>query len=56
MRRSISRTRERGATRVEFLDIVTAIIVLAVLVWAASRQFPTYRSAEAPPPATAQAH
>jgi hypothetical protein len=56
MSRFISRIRERGATRVEFLDVVTAIIVLAVLVWAASRQFPAYRSAEAPAPAASQTH
>jgi hypothetical protein len=56
MRRFTSRTRARGATRVEFLDIVTAIIVLAILVYAASWQFPAYRSAEATAPAASQTH
>jgi hypothetical protein len=47
---------EHGATKVEFLDIVTAIVVLAVLVYAATRQFPAYRSADANAPAVSQAH
>jgi hypothetical protein len=35
---------QRGATQLGFLDIVTAIVVLAILVYAASRQFPAYRN------------
>ena len=46
----------RGATRIEFLDIVTAIIVLAVLVYAASRQFSAYNGTPAPTTAQSQAH
>ncbi len=48
-------TAQKGSTKVEFLDIVTAIIVLAILVYAASRQFPAYRnipSSIAPPTQT----
>jgi hypothetical protein len=56
MRRLRARTANRGATRVEFLDIVTAIVVLAILVYAATRQFPAYHSADAPAPAASQAH
>jgi hypothetical protein len=39
-----SRKSERGATQLGFLDIVTAIVVLAILVYAATRQFPAYRN------------
>jgi len=56
MTRRFTTRMARGATRVEFLDIVTAIIVLAILVYAASRQFPAYRSASAPAPAALQTH
>ena len=56
MRRFTTRRRERGATHVEFLDIVTAIVVLAILVYAATRQFPAYHNAPEPAPATSQAH
>jgi hypothetical protein len=56
MRKFRSRTGQTGATRVEFLDIVTAIIVLAILVYAASRQFPAYRSSYAPTSEQSQSH
>lgn len=56
MRRFTIRRRERGATHVEFLDIVTAIIVLAILVYAASLQFPAYHTAAAPSPEASQTH
>ncbi|HLI78563.1 MAG TPA: hypothetical protein VKV03_01200 [Candidatus Binataceae bacterium] len=56
MRRFTTRRRERGATQLAFLDIVTAIVVLAILVYAATRQFPAYHTAAAPAPATSQAH
>jgi hypothetical protein len=36
---------QRGATQLGFLDVVTAIVVLAILVYAASRQFPVYSNA-----------
>jgi len=32
-----------GATRPGVLDVLTALILLAILVWAAWKQFPTYR-------------
>lgn len=54
--RRLLRTARRGATKVEFLDIVTAIIVLAILVWAATLQFSAYRSSAAPAPAPSQTH
>jgi len=47
---------QRGATQLGFLDIVTAIVVLAILVYAASRQFPVYGSAPAAPAEQSQAH
>lgn len=50
------RTTSRGATKVEFLDIVTAIIVLAILVYAASKQFPAYRNIPSPIATQSQAH
>jgi hypothetical protein len=53
MRRFKTGTAQRGATRVEFLDIVTAIVVLAILVYAATRQFPAYQRSDAPPAAEA---
>ena len=43
-----SRKSQPGATQLGFLDVVTAIVVLAILVYAASRQFPTYGSGPAP--------
>src|ERR1019366_8177119 len=51
-----SRISPRGASKVEFLDIVTAIVVLAILVYAASRQFPAYRNVTASTPGQSQAH
>jgi hypothetical protein len=47
---------KRGATQLGFLDIVTAIVVLAILVYAASRQFPVYSNATASPTEQSQAH
>ena len=32
----------RGATHLGFMDVLTALIMLAILAWAASRQFPIY--------------
>ncbi|HEV2169759.1 MAG TPA: hypothetical protein VGR40_02370 [Candidatus Binatus sp.] len=32
----------RGATNLGFVDILTAAIVLAILLWAATLQFPAY--------------
>ncbi|HXN85059.1 MAG TPA: hypothetical protein VN867_03260 [Candidatus Binataceae bacterium] len=43
MRRFLTKS-HRGATQLGFLDVVTAIVVLAILIFAASRQFPIYRN------------
>jgi hypothetical protein len=57
MRKPGSLTAQRGATQLGFLDIMTAIVVLAILVYAASRQFPAYRGDSAPTPTEqSQAH
>jgi len=56
LKRLISRASQKGATQLGFLDIVTAIVVLAILVWAASRQFPAYRNASSSSPEQSQAH
>jgi hypothetical protein len=47
---------QRGATQLGFLDIVTAIVVLAILVYAASRQFPAYRNGMTSTTEQSQAH
>jgi len=56
MRRFRLRTSQKGATQLGFLDIVTAIVVLAILVYAASRQFPAYRNATSSATAQSQTH
>ncbi len=33
---------ERGAMRLRLLDILTAFILLAILLWASWKQFPAY--------------
>lgn len=39
----------RGATQLRFMDALTALILLAILVWVAWMQFPAYhRSALSP--------
>jgi len=47
---------QRGATQLGFLDVVTAIVVLAILVYAASRQFPAYRNGMTSTTEQSQAH
>jgi hypothetical protein len=37
---------ERGAMRPTILDILTALILLAVLLWASWKQFPAYNRIE----------
>lgn len=32
-----------GATQLRFVDVLTALVLLALLVWAAYMQFPVYR-------------
>jgi len=38
----------RGATRIGLLDVLTALILLALLLWASWEQFPAYRAAAIP--------
>ncbi|HKV54821.1 MAG TPA: hypothetical protein VJN94_09270 [Candidatus Binataceae bacterium] len=33
---------QRGSTRLGVLDVLTALILLAILVWASWKQFPAY--------------
>jgi hypothetical protein len=56
LKRFTLRTAQRGATQLGFLDVVTAIVVLAILVWAASRQFPAYRNVTSSTTEQSQAH
>jgi uncharacterized membrane protein (DUF485 family) len=51
MRRIRKLLSNRGATQLGFLDVLTALVLLAILIWAASRQFPAYHRAAAPTPA-----
>ena len=44
MRKFRSMRAAHGATRLGFLDVLTALVVLAILIFAAWRQFPVYRS------------
>jgi hypothetical protein len=46
--------RERGATYPGFLDVVIVAALMAVLLYAAWRQFPAYQSP--PPPPAAASH
>ena len=48
MRKLKSMMTARGATRLGFLDVLTALVVLAILVFAAWRQFPVYRTGPSP--------
>ncbi len=56
MRKFSWRKFQSGATRVEFLDIVTAIVVLAILVYAASWQFSSYHTPASAPGGQTQSH
>jgi hypothetical protein len=44
---------DRGATQLGFLDVLTALILLAILLWAATMQFSVYNKPAATPHATA---
>lgn len=47
----------RGATHLGFVDILTAVILLGILLWAATLQFPAYeRPPAAPKPAAVASH
>ena len=47
----------RGATHLGFVDILTAVILLGILLWAATLQFPAYeRSPATPTPAAVASH
>ena len=41
---------ERGATQLGFVDVLTAVILLGLLLWVATLQFAVYKT---PPAATA---
>ena len=40
----------RGATHLGFVDILTVVILLGILLWAATLQFPAYERAPASTP------
>jgi hypothetical protein len=40
----------RGATQLGFVDILTALILLGILLWAATLQFPAYDRSPATTP------
>ena len=47
----------RGATHLGFVDILTALILLGILLWAATLQFPSYeRSPTTSAPASVASH
>lgn len=47
----------RGATHLGFVDILTAVILLGILLWAATLQFPAYEQTPASTPTgTASSH
>jgi len=51
MRRGIFRLRfGRGATHLGFVDVLTAVILLGILLWVATMQFAVYKT---PPAAVA---
>ncbi len=39
-----------GATELRFLDVLTALILLAILLYASYKQFPAYRAGDRPAP------
>jgi hypothetical protein len=43
MKRSRKLVSGAGATQLRFVDVLTALIILGILVWAAYMQFPVYR-------------
>lgn len=47
--RSLARRRSmKGATQLGFADVLTALVVLAILIAAAWKQFPIYRNGPSP--------
>jgi hypothetical protein len=44
MKKIKSLASQRGATRLGFLDILTALVILAILIAASWKQFPIYRN------------
>jgi len=56
MRRGIFRLRlERGATQLGFLDVLTAVILLGILLWVATLQFAVYKTPPVKPASTSSA-
>ena len=48
-----NRRLDRGATQLGFLDVLTALVLLAILLWAATKQFSAYHRPAPAPHATA---
>jgi hypothetical protein len=46
----------RGATQLGFVDILTAVVLLGILLWAATLQFSVYDRPPATAPAAAARH
>ncbi len=44
-----------GATELRFLDVLTALILLAILLYASYKQFPAYRAGDRVAPSTRSA-
>ncbi|HYA36554.1 MAG TPA: hypothetical protein VEF03_13090 [Candidatus Binataceae bacterium] len=55
MARTIMRliARTRGATQLGVIDVITGLVLLGILLWAASKQFPTYSKMQSQPTASA---
>ena len=54
--RGIFRLRfERGATQLGFVDVLTAVILLGILLWVATLQFAVYQKPPAKPTSTSSA-
>jgi hypothetical protein len=49
---SHNREFKRGATRLGVLDVLTALILLALLLWASWEQFPAYHDTPLSPSAS----
>jgi len=46
---------ERGATQLGFVDVLTAVILLGILLWVATLQFAVYKVPPAKPASTSSA-
>ena len=56
MGRGIFRSRfTRGATQLGFVDVLTAVILLGILLWVATLQFAVYKAPPAKPASASSA-